>query len=65
MGPLKTQNGVNITFPAEGRLLTFFVLGNTPLHALNFAYKLIVVYQCVIACDNPLQESISLFKLLL
>jgi len=36
-----------------------------PLHALTFACRFIVVLPGFIACDNPLQESLSYFMILL
>jgi hypothetical protein len=61
MGPFKSQNSVNITLSAEG---SFEFLGPGqwrvfPLHALTFSCRSIVVHPCFIACDNPLQESLS------
>jgi len=46
MGPLKSQNTINITLPAEGTLLNFLVLGDDvfPLHTLTFASRFIVVH---------------------
>jgi len=61
MGPLKSQNSINITLPAEGTLLNVLVLssGVFPLHALTFVCRFIVVHLCLIIYDNPLQESLS------
>jgi hypothetical protein len=36
-----------------------------PLHALMFACRLIAVHLCSITCDNPLQENLSFFMIML
>jgi hypothetical protein len=66
MGPLESQNIINITLLAEGTPVNFLVLGEDifPLHALTSDCRFTVVYPCFIACDNPLREWLS-FTILL
>jgi len=61
MGPLKSQNRVEITLPAENTLSDLLIVGHDVcfqfmLHAV-FAYRFRVVHPCVIAYENPLQHA--------
>jgi len=63
MGPLESQNSINITLLEESTLLNFLVLGDNvfTLYTLPFVCRFRVMHPCFTTCDSTLQESLSFF----